>query len=407
VVIVGAGLAGLACARRLKQLGFQVTVYEARDRLGGRVYTIRDTFVDGHAVADVGAEFVAVNHRRTRTLLGALGIGLDPVWTSPTVYRGGRRLAWEDFVTPRVDADLRRFRSRLLALRPTQSLDARSAAWLIRDVGLVQRARFLVEHDLREAYGVEPVNLSLLFLVQQARSGRGMFAGVSRIRGGADSLPTALARGLDVRLETRVEVVQPGRTQVTVTAGGDEIDCGHCVVGVPVPVLPTIEFDPGLPAVLVAATERLQYGHGVKTLLQYDRSVLPAGGVLTDLNFDHAWRTGSRIVATYATGRKALLLGSVSRRTRPLLAADELGEAIPGSLGHYELGETVAWQNDGWSLGTAVAYAPAQVRRFQQALRRPLGRLHFAGEHTDDLAGTMEGAVRSGLRVAAAIVASR
>jgi monoamine oxidase len=407
VVVVGAGLAGLACAWRLAQLGFQVTVFEARDRLGGRVFTIRDTFVDGREVADVGAEFVAANHAQTRALLHGFRIGLGSVWSAPTVYRAGRRLAWEDFVTPRVDAEVRSFRSRLTGLRPAPSLDARSAAWLIRDVGLNQRARFVVEHDLRDAYGVEPDNLSLLFLVQQARVGRGMFFRSFRVRGGADLLATALADRLDVQLETRVRTIERRRGGFTVAAGGDELDCDHCVVSVPVPVLPTIEFDPGLPPVLVAATERLQYGHGVKTLLQYDRSVLLVGGVLSDLTFDSAWRSSDRVVTTYATGRKAVLLGSVSRRTRPLLAADELGEAIPGSLGHYELGDTVAWQNDGWSLGTAVAYAPTQARRFQQALRRPLGRLHFAGEHTDDFAGTMEGAVRSGLRAAAAVASDR
>ena len=109
------------------------------------------------------------------------------------------------------------------------------------------------------------------------------------------------------------------------------------------------------------------------------------------------------LVTAYTTGRNGLLLGSVSRRTRPLLVADELDEIYPGSRGYYERGETVSWHTDGWSQGTAVAYAPGQVNRFQAALRRPVGRVHFAGEHTDAFAGTMEGAVRSGRRAAEAI----
>jgi monoamine oxidase len=110
-----------------------------------------------------------------------------------------------------------------------------------------------------------------------------------------------------------------------------------------------------------------------------------------------------RLVTAYSTGRNGILLGAVSRRTRPLLIADELDDVYPGSRGLYERGETVAWHLEGWTLGTAVAYAPAQVNRFQAALRRPLGRVHFAGEHTDAFAGTMEGAVRSCRRVAEAI----
>ena len=86
-----------------------------------------------------------------------------------------------------------------------------------------------------------------------------------------------------------------------------------------------------------------------------------------------------------------------------MLVADELEEVYPGSHAYFESGETVSWHTDGWSQGTAVAYAPGQVNRFQDAIRRPLGRVHFAGEHTDAFAGTMEGAVRSGRRVAEAV----
>ncbi len=181
----------------------------------------------------------------------------------------------------------------------------------------------------------------------------------------------------------------------------DGIDADFCVVTVPVPVLASMEFEPELPPVLTTALERLAYGHGVKSALEYGRR--PTRGVVADLTFQWAWDVGRRLVTTYTTGRNGILLGSVSRRTRPLLVADELEEIYPGSRASYERGETVSWHTDGWSQGTAVAYAPGQVNRFQAALRRPLGRVHFAGEHTDAYAGTMEGAVRSGRRVAEAI----
>ena len=205
VIVVGAGLAGLACAQRLEQFGLRVTVFEARDRVGGRVLTFRETFDDGR-YAEAGAEFVAPNHAQTRAALRLLGIGLDGVpASSPDVYRRQRRHSWNRFVTDRVTADVRRFRARVASLRPSRALDARSAAWLIRELELSDRARFVVAHDLRDAYGVEPEYLSLLFLVQQARLRR---AGRSRIRGGADRLPLALARQLDVRLEEPVSHVE-------------------------------------------------------------------------------------------------------------------------------------------------------------------------------------------------------
>ena len=281
-------------------------------------------------------------------------------------------------------------------MRPSPALDARSAAWLIRDLGLSDRARFLIGHELREAYGVEPEYLSLLFYVQQSRVSRDA-ATLFRIRGGADLLPLALARGLDVQLEEPASHIERRASGVSV----DGIDADFCVVTVPVPVLASMEFEPELPPVLTAALDLLAYGHGVKSALEYERR--PTRGVVADLTFQWAWDIDRRLVTAYTTGRNGILLGSVSRRTRPLLVADELEEIYPGSRADYERGESVSWHTDGWSQGTAVAYAPGQVNRFQAALRRPLGRLHFAGEHTDAFAGTMEGAVRSGRRAADAI----
>jgi monoamine oxidase len=402
VVVVGAGLAGLVCARELGQFGFRVTVFEARDRVGGRVLTLRDTFAGGQ-YAELGAELVGERHARVRALARSFGMRLDEVRKPPgVVYRLGRRRLYEEFATPRVQADVRRFQARLASLQG-RALDGRSAASLIRELRLADRARFLVEHDLRDTYGVEPENLSLLFLAEQARLGRGR-GRRSRIRGGADLLPLALGRGLDIRLETSVRRIEQRPSGITVVAGGDEIDADRCVLAVPVPLLGSIEFEPGLPAVLAAAVERLAYGHGVKTVLQYERRVRNSA-VLSDLTFQTAWDTGVRLVTAYTTGRNGILYGTVGRRSRVLLAADELDEVFPGSRGLFELGETVSWHSDGWSRGTAVAYAPAQVGRFREALRRPVGRLLFAGEHTDDYAGTMEGAVRSGLRAARSIAA--
>ena len=93
-----------------------------------------------------------------------------------------------------------------------------------------------------------------------------------------------------------------------------------------------MEFEPTLPPVVEAAIERLAYGHGVKTVLEYERR--PTRGVVADLTFQNAWDVSRTLVTAYTTGRNGLLLGSVSRRTRPLLVADELDEIYPGSRGY-------------------------------------------------------------------------
>jgi monoamine oxidase len=401
VVVVGAGLAGLACADALARADYEVVVFEARDRVGGRVLTIREPLTGGRH-AEAGGELFAAEDERVRALARRFGLQVERRGATPTVvYRAGKRHTGRAFETPRVKLELARFRKRALALSGP-GLDRRSVASLIREATLGDRARFLVTGAVREAYGVEPESLSLAFYAQQERANLPRTPSAS-FRGGAELLPLALARGLDVRLEEPASQVETTANGVTVNS----IDAAFCVVAVPVPVLGTIAWDPEPPAALAAAIEELRYGHGVKTILQYEQGFRARGSVLCDLSFQYADVSEQRVATAYTTARNALLYGTISKRTRPLLVADELGEVYPGSRGRYLLGTSVAWHTDGWSLGTAVAYAPGQVTRFQEVIRRPLGRVHFAGEHTDALAGTMEGALRSGLRAAHAVIAQR
>ena len=114
----------------------------------------------------------------------------------------------------------------------------------MRDLELSDRARFLVTHELRDAYGVEPEYLSSA--LPRPAGPRPSSRGVAyRVRGGADRLPLALARGLDVRLEEPVSRIERTASGVSV----DGIDADFCVVTVPVPVLASIEFEPELPPV--------------------------------------------------------------------------------------------------------------------------------------------------------------
>ena len=420
MVVVGAGLAGLACAEALTRAGFRVTVFEGRDRVGGRVLTIREPFAGGQ-YAEAGGELVAARDTTFRALARRHGLVLERAphkLAGGLVYRDRRRTPYARFVTEATRADVERFWASVRALgrgADPRALDARSALSLIRELRLYDWARFLVEHDLRRTYGVEAESLSLLFLVQQTRVGRER-SGTLRIRGGNDRLPLALAAGADVRLETPVQYIERRANGVTVTANEDDVVADWCVVAIPVPLLTSIEFLPSLPADLASAAVRLRYGHSAKTLLQYERRFWQArgdsGAILTDLTFDTSWdgtgggRGARGIIVADTSGRNGLLYGTMGKRSRTLLVADEVDEVYPGSRARLGASDTVAWQSEGWSRGSTVAYAPAQVMRFQAAVRRPVGRLLFAGEHTDAYAGTMEGAIRSGLRSARAIAES-
>jgi monoamine oxidase len=294
-------------------------------------------------------------------------------------------------------------------------LDTRSAAWLLDSMQIGGIARTLLDLELRDRFTVEPEKLSLLFLCQTERISKPLGdATALRIRGGNDQLPNALASQLhDLRLTAKVKHVElhPGGVRVR-SMGSPDVKARYCVLAVPFPAANTlIDFEPALPPLMREAIRSLRYGVTTKLLLQYRSRFWRASGnsgqIATDLTFQRAWeatsgQAGARgILAVNVSGRAGAVYAARSSTTRMLLAVDEIDDIYPGSRAAYGKGAAAVWLNESPSRGAVAAYAPGQVTRYWEAVRRRYGRLLVAGEHTDALAGTMEGAVRSGRRAAA------
>ncbi len=220
----------------------------------------------------------------------------------------------------------------------------------------------------------------------------------------------------DLRLLTHARSIELHAGGVRVAVDGGVVVARFCVLAAPLPAVWTmIEFSPRLPPLLGEAVSHLRYGQATKTMLQYSKRFWRrrghSGRITTDLTFQTAWEaTGGQagtagILTAYTAGRNGVLYASEFPTTRQLLAADEIDDVYPGSRPLYAGGTAAAWQNETPSLGAIAAYAPGQVVRYWRVLRRPHGRLILAGEHTDSLGGTMEGAARSGRRAASAIEA--
>ncbi len=431
--MIGAGLAGLACADELQRAGRSVTVLEARNRPGGRVYTVRKGFVSGQH-AEGGGEFIDTGHTVMRSYVQRFGLGLEDLRAEPdahldgVVYLGQRRRLSSAVFAGAVQTEIDRFWSRVAALAAPldpldpiaagAKLDNHSAVWLLDSMRIEGTARTLLEHQLRDRFTVEAENLSLLFLCQSAkRDAKQPPAGVAalRIRGGNDQLPAALSHLIhDLRLVTPAQRIELRAGGVRVAVDGGEVVARFCVLAAPLPAVRTlIEFSPALPGPLGNAVAHVRYGVATKVMLQYSsrfwRRRGDSGRILTDLTFQTAWEATSGeagshgILTAYPTGRNGVLYAARFPTTRKLLAADEIDDVYPGSRVLFAHGEAAAWQNEAPSLGSIAAYAPGDVNLYWRALRRPYGRLFLAGEHTDSYSGTMEGAVRSGRRAAAAI----
>lgn len=431
VVVVGAGLGGLAAAYELGSRGYSVTVLEARDRIGGRVHTVREPFAGGQH-AEAGGEYVDGPHRVLRAYARGFGLALEDVrgggdGLRAAAYVRGRLRPWAELtdwpaIRPfysRLEQLGRRIDPQDPAARGAE-LDGYPVSELIDRAGIRGPARLVLETLIRDDYGVEPAELSLLGMVAAENAYGGASGPIEawRIRGGNDRLGAELARrsGAEIRLSEPVAAIDRSAESVGVaTAGGEVVEAAWCVLAAPLPALRAIEFEPALPEALAGAVEEMQYARIVKTMIQYRprfwRRAGWSGDLFTDRPLGNTWEATDRqrgrrgILVAYAAGRTHDRLLDAAAGREPEYTARELDRAFPGS-GMLALdGDSFDWAGDPFAGGCWMQAAPGQVVPYWRALREPVGRIVLAGEHTSTMPGYMEGAVRSGIAAAEAIQA--
>ena len=429
VIVVGAGFAGLAAAYELGRAGFEVVVLEARDRIGGRVHTVRDPF-EGGQHAEAGGEYVDGAHRVLRAYVRGFGLSLEDVRGGnlrAAAYIRGRRRWWAELndwpaIRPfysRLGELGRRIDLEDPAARGAE-LDEYAASELIDRVGIRGSARLVLETLIRDDYGVEPSELSLLGMVAAENSYDGAGGPIEawRVRGGNDTLGNELARrsGAEIRLSEPVAAIEREADGVVVTtAGGEELEAGWCVLAAPLPALRAIEFEPALPEALAGAVAEMQYARVVKTMVQYRsrfwRRAGWSGDLFTDLPVGNTWEATDRqrgrrgILLAYAAGRTHDRLLEAAAGREPEYTASELNRVDPGSERLALGGDSFDWAGDPLAGGCWMQAAPGQVVPYWRAVREPVGRIVLAGEHTSTMPGYMEGALRSGIAAAETIEA--
>lgn len=429
VIVAGAGLAGLTAALELHRQGAVVTVLEARNRIGGRVLTIREGFVD-QQYAEAGADFIDEEQEEICGLVRRLGMKLIPILRSGFSFV----LSSNGRVRPPVRGDKLwgRLTRQLMSLIHTYRLseerwDGAVASRLgslsvedwMRDRPIdVELREMLV--GMRGFFLADPAQLSLLSLIDQVASGTPGKGGIYRIAGGNDRLPSALGTILCDRVHLRHEVLgvsqSKSKIRVRVREGGSSessLQADYVVLAMPATRLRTLEFHPALPPEQAAAIATLKYGPVTKTLLQFDRRFwkrrnrpLAYG---TNLPIGAAWDGNEQ-----QGGRSGILClmagGTASAATQELLAKagsigltrelDWLGKTKKTLLASH----SVSWEEDPWVLGGYAVFGPDYDPALRSWLARPHGRILFAGEHTSlRWQGYMNGAVESGLRAAAEV----
>ena len=433
MLVAGAGLAGLTAARDLVNFGADVTVIEARDRVGGRVWTIRDGFAGGQH-AEAGGDLIDESHTEIRALSEQLGLRLSRVLRGGFGYarrdgaghvhitRANAARGWSALhdrlgdLAHRYQLAEQRWDSPIAA-----DLARRSVAQWLDEVHADGDLRATAS-GLRGFFLADPDELSLIALVDQFASNDGPTSGATyRIDGGNDRLPSGLARALGARVQLNTELValshrgREVRASLKQRRAVAQKTCDYAIIALPASVVRRVPITPALPAQQHDAIARLQYGHATKTLLQFSRRFWQAVGrpraFGSDLPIGAAWDANEE-----QRGRSGILAllagGSASAATREIVAKegargltkglDWLGSAQAQLLGWRQ----IVWETEQWARGGYAYFDPAYDPALRPWLARPCGRLFFAGEHTSfRWQGYMNGAVESGRRAAAEVAA--
>ena len=446
---MGAGLAGLTCAHRLRQAGHRADVHEASKRLGGRCWTVRGVFDEGQ-IAEHGGEFIDTDHTAIRSLARELGLQLDNVLaaegpgTEDRFFFDGRPYPKPDLladlarIRPAVERDLHAAGYPTLYDHHTPAglaLDRMSIAdWVEANVpgGLHSRLGRLIDIAYTIEFGGESSEqsaLTLIYLLGYSRRGRLQLFGTSNerfhVHGGNDQIPARLGQRLEGQITTGSRLAAIRRLggaymlSFDGAAGGD-VHADHVVLALPFAVLRSaVDYSQaGFSSLKRTAIEQQGMGTNSKLHLQFSDRVWRAGGsngaTYADTGYQSTWEVTraqpgrAGILVDYTGGRIGDGFGTGTTGAHASRFLDQIQPVLPGLRGAFNGRMALNhWAGYPWTLGSYAYYRVGQLTRFSGVEREPSGRCHFAGEHTSiTFQGYLEGAVRSGERAANEVLAA-
>ncbi len=451
IVIVGAGLAGLSCAYRLRGRGVASSIYEANpERIGGRCWTAHE--VEHGQTAEHGGEFIDSRHRRLRTLAREFGLELEDLYA---VSNPGRPRLWLNGALryrSQMRTERRVFQRRIeraarrvgsygyahatAAAREFDRLSVKD--WLDRNIpggGSQSLWGQYVWAQMASEFGLDADRLSALNLFYEYVENTPGADERYHVRGGNDQVVDGLAAGLPdgtVHLDTPLEALfRRGDGSYGMRFGGvaKEVTADRVVLAIPFTTLRRVDLDrAGLSTKRRACIDELGMGTNAKVLMQFERRPQDYGRwngyMYSDDPFLLTWESTlgepgrSSILTTYFGGRSgaAGLVASgahaptVAREVkRNLSSLNERGRTGLDGLARGFAGRawTDRWVSDPWARGSYAAFLPGQYTRYYGYVGKPEGAIHFAGEHTATAnQGYLEGAVESGERAANEILSA-
>lgn len=411
IVIIGAGISGLAAAHKLKNEGMNVTLIEARNRIGGRIFSYK--FENENLTCELGAEWVGASHNRLIDLCKEFGLELENhQFETHLILNSEYKKAGDWGFTPEWDRRYRALLDHFNAMPPDSDLK--------KDFDKLDWWRYLVNQ------GINKNDLELRELLDSTDFGETIrqvsaYAGISEyaesseknemdfhIKGGNSRIIFKLAEAAgneNIILKTKVERVEQKNNSVTISCDNGKIyEADYIICTVPTFSLLKINWDPVLPSDYTDALNELQYSRIIKTSLLFSERFWKDESLdmITDTlphYFFHSTKNQSGekgILTSYAVGDRAYILSKMNEEKKIQEICKALKPAFGNVKDYAEKLVSYYWGSDDFTQGAYAIYNKHQWLQVRAELNKNHDRVYFAGEHLADWQGFMEGAINSG-----------
>jgi monoamine oxidase len=446
IVVIGGGFAGLCAAFELKEAGYDVSVLEARNRVGGRVLSFnaanKNEFIKGRNV-EGGAELIGSNHPiwvgyKDRFKFDFLDVTEDEGEAAFPVIIDGKLLSYEEGkkLWDDMEAGLNRFNelaAKVVEDRPWESpdaaaLDRKSVLEFIEGLEVPPLVKAAMKINQTSDNGQDPARQSLLGELAAVKGG-GLEkfwkeTEVFRCKGGNDQLARRLVEGIGADRVTlglpARSVTSKGDHLVVEGADGRTLECDDVVLAVPPTTWKKVEFSPGLPEsmnpqmglntkYLAHVKARFWEKHQPK-LSQYALSdgIVAQTWDGTDAQGEVSDDNGGACLTGFSGGPVVERTLAMAKEEREKAFAAWYEQAYPGFKDNLAAARYMDWPKEAWTGASYSFPAPGQVTAVGPMMARAHmdGRLHIAGEHTCyKFVGYMEGGLQSGAAVAQRLAA--
>lgn len=432
VAVVGAGLAGLTAARRLRESGLEVLVLEARDRVGGR--TLNHP-IGGGKVVELGGQWIGPGQDRVLALIGELGLetfpthssgrhifehrghlhrhrGRIPFVPSLGLLEGYIALLALDWMARRVPP-----RAPWSAPRATewdmQTVETWGRRWIRTSAG-----RGVIAMVCEAVWAADPADVSLLHLLAYINAAGGVNrlietdggAQETRIVGGSQQIALAMAHQLEdsVLLGEPVQRIEQTPTGVSVKAAEVTVTARRAIVAMSPALAGRLTYSPALPAERDQLTQRAPNGSVIKCMAVYAQPFWRGDGLSGQVSatsgpvkvvFDNSPPDGEPgVLLAFLEGGHARTLARRSAEERQTAVLSCLAQFFGAQAARPRDYLERNWSEDEWTRGCYGAFLPPNTwTTCGAALRAPVGRVHWAGAETATAwMGYMDGAIRSG-----------